>query len=97
MSLPVCLHIDLIDWLACAQHAPLRRLSGLTPVHVCWSDGIYRAIPFVFEIRTIMDWMIERTTLKLGEWFQLEDISASLYKVLARMYLTTLRAALALD
>jgi len=42
---------------------------------------IYRAIPFVFELRTILDWMCTQTSLDLDETFKLEDIYTRLYLV----------------
>jgi hypothetical protein len=42
---------------------------------------IYRAIPFVFELRTLLDWMCTRTALDVWEWFKLEEIYAALYCV----------------
>ena len=42
---------------------------------------VYRAIPFVFELRTILDWMCTRSSLDLDETFKLEDIYTRLYLV----------------
>ena len=42
---------------------------------------LYRAIPFVFELRTILDWMCTQTSLDLDETFKLEDIYTRLYLV----------------
>ena len=42
---------------------------------------VYRAIPFVFELRTILDWMCTQTSLDLDETFKLEDIYTRLYLV----------------
>ena len=42
---------------------------------------VYRAIPFVFELRTILDWMCTATSLDLDETFKLEDIYTRLYLV----------------
>ena len=42
---------------------------------------LYRAIPFVFELRTILDWMCTASSLDLDETFKLEDIYTRLYLV----------------
>ena len=42
---------------------------------------VYRAIPFVFELRTILDWMCTMSSLDLDETFKLEDIYTRLYLV----------------
>jgi hypothetical protein len=39
----------------------------------------YRAIPFVYELRTILDWTITTTTLTFYEWLKLEDVYAQLF------------------
>ncbi|MES1908120.1 MAG: hypothetical protein MHM6MM_001113 [Cercozoa sp. M6MM] len=41
----------------------------------------YRALPFVFELRTLLDWVAMDTTLDLWETFKLEDVFASIYSV----------------
>ena len=40
---------------------------------------IYRAIPFIFELSTFIDWTVTSTTLNLIEWIRFEDIHAKLY------------------
>jgi hypothetical protein len=45
------------------------------------SDTLYRVIPFVFEIRSIIDWTCKKTSLEIGQWFCLEDIFSELYVV----------------
>jgi hypothetical protein len=42
---------------------------------------VYRAIPFVFEIRTLLDWMCSKSALDIWETFKLEDIYQWLYIV----------------
>ena len=41
--------------------------------------ALYRAIPFLYEMRTILDWSCSSTALTLREWLKLEDIYASLF------------------
>ena len=36
-------------------------------------------IPFLLELRTIMDWMFTDTALGLTSWLQLEDIYSNVY------------------
>ncbi|CAF3646268.1 unnamed protein product [Rotaria sordida] len=40
---------------------------------------IYLLIPFLLELRTIMDWMFTDTALGLTNWLQLEDIYSNTY------------------
>ncbi|KAL0478773.1 hypothetical protein AKO1_008348 [Acrasis kona] len=41
--------------------------------------SIWRAIPFVFELKAILDWTFIGTTLSFNDWFKMEDIYRSLY------------------
>ena len=43
--------------------------------------GAYRAIPFVYELRILMDWISTPTTLEFYEWLKVEDISSSVFAV----------------
>ena len=40
---------------------------------------LYRTIPFLFEIRTMMDWIFSTTALNMFQWFKFEDIYAQLF------------------
>ncbi|KAL0479841.1 hypothetical protein AKO1_007465 [Acrasis kona] len=40
---------------------------------------IWRAIPFVFELKTLLDWTFIKTTLNFYEWLKMEDIYSTLY------------------
>ncbi|XP_026688242.1 piezo-type mechanosensitive ion channel component-like [Diaphorina citri] len=42
---------------------------------------LYMLIPFLHEMRTIMDWIWTDTSLTLGEWFRHEDIYTKLYLI----------------
>lgn len=42
---------------------------------------IYRNVPFLYEMRAILDWTITRTSLDLFQWFKMEDAYANLYEV----------------
>ena len=39
-----------------------------------------RNIPFLFELRAILDWTITKTSLDLFQWFKLEDAYSNLYE-----------------
>jgi hypothetical protein len=45
----------------------------------CWIYQLWRAIPFVFELKTILDWTFIRTSLSFGDWLKMEDIYRALY------------------
>jgi len=45
----------------------------------------YRAIPFVYELRTLLDWTVTKTSLAFFEWLKLEDIYANLFLVKCRV------------
>jgi hypothetical protein len=38
-----------------------------------------QAIPFLYELRMLLDWSCTATTLHLGEWYRMEDISGQLF------------------
>ncbi|XVE77731.1 hypothetical protein DITRI_Ditri13aG0086100 [Diplodiscus trichospermus] len=42
---------------------------------------LYRALPFLYEIRCVLDWSCTTTSLTMYDWLKLEDINASLYLV----------------
>ena len=48
----------------------------LEPMAISFS---YLLIPFLLELRTIMDWMFTDTALGLTSWLQLEDIYSNIY------------------
>lgn len=41
--------------------------------------SVYRAVPFLFEIRMLLDWTCTPTTLELQGWFKMEDIYGQVY------------------
>ena len=43
------------------------------------SFKVYRSIPFLFEIKTFMDWTFTTTALDLFQWLKLEDIYGQLF------------------
>lgn len=48
---------------------------------------IYRNVPFLYELRAILDWTITKTSLDLFQWFKMEDAYANLYEVKCDMVL----------
>ncbi|KAK8711565.1 hypothetical protein V6N13_146843 [Hibiscus sabdariffa] len=40
---------------------------------------LYRALPFLYELRCVLDWSCTTTSLTMYDWLKLEDINASLY------------------
>eukprot|EP01133_Synstelium_polycarpum_P001527 gene1527-1783_t len=46
--------------------------------------SIYRAIPFVFEMRTLLDWIATDTTLLFYDWLKFEDLYATIFSVHCR-------------
>ncbi|BBN02016.1 piezo-type mechanosensitive ion channel component 1/2 [Marchantia polymorpha subsp. ruderalis] len=42
---------------------------------------LYRALPFLYELRCVLDWSCTTTALSMYDWLKLEDIYASLYLV----------------
>ncbi|MEW5302433.1 MAG: hypothetical protein WDW36_005220 [Sanguina aurantia] len=45
--------------------------------HACYS--IFCAVPFLYEIRALLDWSCTATTLDLKRWLTLEDVRSALY------------------
>ena len=46
---------------------------------------VYRAIPFLTELKAILDWTVVRTSLDLFQWIKLDDAYANLYICKAEM------------
>eukprot|EP00658_Telonema_sp_P-2_P043723 TRINITY_DN31614_c0_g1_i1.p1 TRINITY_DN31614_c0_g1~~TRINITY_DN31614_c0_g1_i1.p1 ORF type:complete len:193 (-),score=43.53 TRINITY_DN31614_c0_g1_i1:86-664(-) len=40
---------------------------------------VYKAVPFLFELRVLLDWMCTDTALSFLDWFKLEDIHGQLF------------------
>lgn len=39
----------------------------------------YRGAPFLFELRTVIDWTFTKTGLDIFQWFKFEDVQANLF------------------
>jgi hypothetical protein len=46
-----------------------------------YSFKVYMMIPFLLELRTLMDWMWTETTMSFFEWLTMENIFGSVYDV----------------
>lgn len=46
-----------------------------------FSFQAFLVIPFLLELRALMDWMFTDTTLALGSWLQMEDIYANIFVI----------------
>lgn len=44
--------------------------------------------PFLFELRTLMDWIWTDSSMPLFEWLKMEDIFASIYELKVEFYIT---------
>lgn len=49
-----------------------------------WLFMAYRAIPFGYELSTILNWTIHRTALDFFEWLKVEDLYADLFEIKCR-------------
>jgi len=54
-------------------------------------------IPFLLELRALMDWMFTDTTLALTSWLQMEDIFASVFCIKCNRTVERVRCLLSLD
>lgn len=66
--------------IVCMYSIDYLRTSLLTSLLV----SVYRALPFVFEINTLLEWIVTDTTLLFYDWLKCEDIFAQLYQVKCR-------------
>lgn len=55
----------------------MRRVSSLNAV----AFQVFAAIPFLYELRQLLDWSCTPTTLSFQDWLKLEDINMSLFFV----------------
>lgn len=44
-----------------------------------WIFRIFKAIPFLWEMKVITDWTVTKTSLDLFQWFRLDDASMYLF------------------
>ncbi|KAL0224610.1 hypothetical protein RCL1_002522 [Eukaryota sp. TZLM3-RCL] len=49
-----------------------------------YSYQAFRAIPFLYELRCLLDWTLTRTSLEFSYWMRVEDIYSSLFLIKCR-------------
>ncbi|KAI4369413.1 hypothetical protein MLD38_017853 [Melastoma candidum] len=54
--------------------------KGVTNLNF-WGFRLYRSLPFLHELRCVLDWSCTATSLTMYDWLKLEDIHASLFLV----------------
>ncbi|TNV87609.1 hypothetical protein FGO68_gene11570 [Halteria grandinella] len=57
--------------------APFIRDTSLLTV---WAFRVYKAMPFLWEMKVIIDWTVTSTCLDLFQWFKLDDAFNYLYQ-----------------
>ena len=45
-----------------------------------WAFRVYKAVPFLWEMKVIIDWTVTSTCLDLFQWFKLDDAFNYLYQ-----------------
>lgn len=50
----------------------------------------FMAVPFLFELRTLMDWIWTDTSMTLMDWLKMEDIFASVFLLKVSLMCATL-------
>lgn len=65
--------------------------ASSTSIYNRYAFKIYRNVPFLYELRGILDWTITKTSLDLFQWFKLEDAYANLYETKCDMALRKMR------
>lgn len=53
---------------------------------------IYRSVPFLFEMKTVLDWACTDSPLTLYDWLKLEDINANLFLIECDLQVRLIRA-----
>ena len=56
-----------------------RMASNLPDLIFCYLVTSFQAIPFLLELRSVLDWVCTDTTLTLYHWLKMEDIYANIY------------------
>ena len=70
--------------------------QSLTKSYSQWNDkifAVYSAIPFIYEIRTSLDWACTDTTLDLISWFKVSECARRRQSIHRMMYSCSLRTS----
>ena len=62
-----------------SQHQTLFMKFGTGPVAM-GAFVVYKAVPFLFEMRTLLDWVVSDSSLDLVMWFRFENIYHMVWK-----------------
>lgn len=75
----VCSGLQLHAGFPPLETAGFQYLTRYPGVYHVYAYKVYRAIPFVFELRTMLDWMCAVSSLDLWDCLKLEEIHGGLY------------------
>lgn len=77
-----CVYFALSAYQIKAGLPEIRKGSFLVDQYNVYSSSIYRAylaIPFIFELRSIIDWTFTKTALSVFQWIKLAQVQADMY------------------
>ena len=80
----MCLYLFVSALQISYGYPPFIQTNWMTKrAHHFWGNifRLYRALPFLYELRMLLDWTCTPTTLYLGEWIKLEDIYAGIFVI----------------
>lgn len=78
----MCLYLFVSALQISYGYPPFIQTNWMTKrAHHFWGNifRLYRALPFLYELRMLLDWTCTPTTLYLWEWIKLEDIYAGIF------------------
>lgn len=78
----MCAYLLLSGLQISYGYPPFIQTNWMTKrAHHFWGNifKLYRSLPFLYELRMLLDWACTPTTLYLGEWIKLEDIYCGLF------------------
>ena len=80
----MCLYLFVSALQISYGYPPFIQTNWMTKrAHHFWGNifRLYRSLPFLYELRMLLDWTCTPTTLYLGEWIKLEDIYAGIFVI----------------